>query len=174
MPEDLIMLRLTGTLDGTAVAVSSIFVDACRKAGFQPRLVQEAKETSTLLSLVAAGMGVALVPMTSRLFSFQGVVFRPLRNPLPVDLAVAWNRNNETPLLRSFLTLFDSLPTFQPFGPGRLEIRDGAIRVRAVVGVGVQIDPYKLESYPYLTWQTTTNCTPCFPTCPCFGTWRSS
>jgi len=55
-----------------------------------------------------------------------------------------------------------------------LEIRDGAIRVRAVVGVGVQIDPYKLESYPYLTWQTTTNCTPCFPTCPCFGTWRSS
>ena len=119
MPEDLIMLRLTGTLDGTAVAVSSIFVDACRKAGFQPRLVQEAKETSTLLSLVAAGMGVALVPMTSRLFSFQGVVFRPLRNPLPVDLAVAWNRNNETPLLRSFLTLFDSLPTFQPAGAAK-------------------------------------------------------
>ncbi|KAF0964526.1 MULTISPECIES: LysR substrate-binding domain-containing protein [Rhodococcus] len=100
-------------------AVSSIFVDACRKAGFQPRLVQEAKETSTLLSLVAAGMGVALVPMTSRLFSFQGVVFRPLRNPLPVDLAVAWNRNNETPLLRSFLTLFDSLPTFQPAGAAK-------------------------------------------------------
>lgn len=94
-------------------AVSTIFVDACRKAGFRPRLVQEAKETSTLLSLVAAGMGIALVPMTSRLFSFQGVVFRPLRNPPPVDLAVAWNRNNETPLLRSFLTLFDSLPTFQ-------------------------------------------------------------
>ncbi|HET7139360.1 MAG TPA: LysR substrate-binding domain-containing protein, partial [Arthrobacter sp.] len=57
-------------------AVSSIFVDACRGAGFQPRVVQEAKETSTLLSLVAAGMGIALVPMTSRMFSFQGVAFR--------------------------------------------------------------------------------------------------
>lgn len=91
-------------------AVSSIVVDACRKAGFQPRLVQEARETSTLLSLVAAGMGIALVPMTSRMFSFQGVVFRPLRNPPPVDLAVAWNRNTETPLLHSFLQLFDSLP----------------------------------------------------------------
>ncbi|WP_309076209.1 LysR substrate-binding domain-containing protein [Paenarthrobacter sp.] len=91
--------------------VSGIFQDTCRKAGFQPRLVQEAKETSTLLSLVAAGMGIALVPMTSRMFSFQGVVFRPLHNPPPVDLAVAWNRNNETPLIQSFLTLFDSLPS---------------------------------------------------------------
>jgi DNA-binding transcriptional LysR family regulator len=95
-------------------AVSSISVEACRKAGFQPRLVQEAKETSTLLSLVAAGMGVALVPMTSRMFSFQGVVFRPLRNPPPVDLAVAWNRNNETPLVRNFLALFDAFGTSRP------------------------------------------------------------
>jgi DNA-binding transcriptional LysR family regulator len=93
-------------------AVSSIVIDACRKAGFQPRLVQEARETSTLLSLVAAGMGIALVPMTARMFSFQGVVFRPLRGLYPVDLAVAWNRGNETPLLNGFLALFDSLPTF--------------------------------------------------------------
>lgn len=99
-------------------AVSSIVIDACRQAGFQPRLVQEAKETSTLLSLVAAGMGIALVPMTSRMFSFQGVVFRPLRNPPPVDLAVAWNRTNETPLMESFLALFDSLPVFPVPEPG--------------------------------------------------------
>jgi len=98
-------------------AVSSIVVDACRKAGFQPHLVQEARETSTLLSLVAAGMGIALVPMTSRMFSFQGVVFRPLRNPPPVDLAVAWNRNSETPLLRSFLNLFDTLHPSPPGSP---------------------------------------------------------
>ncbi len=95
-------------------AVSSIFIDACRKAGFRPRVVQEAKETSTLLSLVASGMGIALVPMTSRMFSFQGVAFRQLRNPPPVDLAVAWNSDKETPLLRAFLGLFDSLPAKQP------------------------------------------------------------
>ena len=95
-------------------AVSSVFTDACRKAGFQPRVVQEVKETSTLLSLVASGMGIALVPMTSRMFSFQGVAFRPLRNPPPMDLAVAWNSDKETPLLRAFLGLFDSLPAKQP------------------------------------------------------------
>lgn len=94
--------------------VNSIFVEACRKAGFQPLMVQEAKETSTLLSLVAAGMGIALVPMTSRMFSFQGVAFRPLLDAPPVDLAVAWIRTRETPLIRSFLALFDSLPVFQP------------------------------------------------------------
>jgi DNA-binding transcriptional LysR family regulator len=99
-------------------AVSSISADACRKAGFQPHLVQEARETSTLLSLVAAGMGIALVPMTSRMFSFQGVVFRPLRNPPPVDLAVAWNRNSETELLQNFLRLFDTLPASRPGQPG--------------------------------------------------------
>ncbi|MCT9624823.1 LysR family transcriptional regulator [Pseudarthrobacter equi] len=91
-------------------SVNTIFMDACRQAGFQPRMVQEAKETSTLLSLVAAGMGIALVPMTSRMFTFQGVAFRPLRNPPPVDLAVAWNRNNRTPLIDNFLALFDTLP----------------------------------------------------------------
>jgi DNA-binding transcriptional LysR family regulator len=95
-------------------AVSSTFIDACRKSGFQPRVVQEAKETSTLLSLVASGMGIALVPMTSRMYSFQGVAFRPLRNPPPMDLAVAWNSDKETPLLRAFLNLFDSLPANQP------------------------------------------------------------
>jgi DNA-binding transcriptional LysR family regulator len=94
--------------------VNGIFLNACRIAGFQPRLVQEAKETSTLLSLVSAGMGVALVPMTSRMFSFPGVVFRPLRNPPPVDLVVAWNRNNESALVQSFVTLFDSLPGSPP------------------------------------------------------------
>ncbi|MHA7291990.1 LysR substrate-binding domain-containing protein [Arthrobacter sp. MDT3-24] len=94
----------------TSSVVNGIFLDACRRAGFKPKLVQEANETSTLLSLVSAGMGIALVPMTSRMFSFEGVVFRPLRNPPPVDLAVAWNRNSESALIQNFLTLFDSLP----------------------------------------------------------------
>ena len=94
--------------------VNAIFVNSCRAAGFQPNLVQEANETSTLLSLVCAGMGIALVPMTAQMFSFQGVVFRPLRNPPLVDLAVAWKRDNENPLIRSFLALFDSLHAHQP------------------------------------------------------------
>lgn len=112
---DLPELALEGFIGypGNSV-VNGVFLDACRRAGFQPRLVQEARETSTLLSLVSAGMGLALVPMTSPMFTFQGVVFRPLRDPPRIDLAVAWNRNNESALIQKFLTLFDSLSGSTP------------------------------------------------------------
>src|SRR5207253_985457 len=88
--------------------------EACRREGFSPRVVQEAGETSTLLSLVAAGMGIALVPMTSRMFTFQGIVFRPVRNAPPVDLAVAWRAGDEAPLVRRFLDLLDTVPEPAP------------------------------------------------------------
>ena len=99
-----------------ASVVTRIFQDACRREGFTPRVVQEAGETSTLLSLVAAGMGVALVPMTSRMFTFQGIVFRPVRNAPPVDLAAAWRLGSETPLIRRFLELFETVPEPVPGG----------------------------------------------------------
>ncbi|GAA4371362.1 LysR substrate-binding domain-containing protein [Paeniglutamicibacter cryotolerans] len=89
-------------------AVNRIALEACRKTGFSPRVVQEAHETSTLLSFVSAGMGVALVPTTRRMFALQGIVFRALRNAPAVDLAVAWKAGNESALLLKFLDLFDS------------------------------------------------------------------
>ncbi|WP_369045696.1 LysR substrate-binding domain-containing protein [Sinomonas sp. P10A9] len=93
----------------TQSVVTRIFRDACRREGFIPRVVQEAAETSTLLALVAAGMGIALVPMSTRGFAFQGIEFRPVRNAPSVDLAVAWRRGARTPLVRRFLTLFDTV-----------------------------------------------------------------
>ena len=90
--------------------VTRIFREACRAQGFTPRVVQEAGETSTLLSLVAAGMGIALVPMTSHMFTFQSIVFHPLRHAPLVDLAVAWRADETTPLVRRFLGLFDTIP----------------------------------------------------------------
>lgn len=89
--------------------VTRIFREACHREGFTPRVVQEAAETSTLLALVAAGMGLALVPMATRGFAFQGIVFRPVRNAPPVDLAVAWRRGGGTPLVRRFVALFDTV-----------------------------------------------------------------
>jgi DNA-binding transcriptional LysR family regulator len=94
----------------TDSVVTRIFREACRNEGFTPNVVQEAAETSTLLSLVAAGMGLALVPMTSRMFTFQGIVFRPIRNAPLVDLAVGWRVGSETQLVRRFLDLFDTVP----------------------------------------------------------------
>lgn len=53
-------------------------MQACRLAGFQPREIVEVRETSTLVTFVAAGIGVALVPEPVRSLSIDGVVYRPV------------------------------------------------------------------------------------------------
>lgn len=53
----------------------------CRSAGFTPRIGQEAIQVQTLVSLVASGMGVALVPGVARAYSNPHVVFVPLTDP---------------------------------------------------------------------------------------------
>lgn len=80
---------------------------ACRQAGFAPRIVQEARLMHTILSLVAAGMGVSLVPEGARTMRISGVAFVPLAG-LPEDLAwelaMAWRRNDRR---RALLQLLD-------------------------------------------------------------------
>lgn len=91
-------------------AVSGITLEATGRRGFRPRVVQEAGETSTLLSFVAAGLGVALVPTTRRNFALRGIVFRPLRDAPAVDLAIAWRRGNDSALITNFVALFGGDP----------------------------------------------------------------
>jgi DNA-binding transcriptional LysR family regulator len=51
----------------------------CRQAGFTPRVAQEAQATPTIIALVAAGLGVALVPASMQSINVGGVIYRPLR-----------------------------------------------------------------------------------------------
>jgi DNA-binding transcriptional LysR family regulator len=51
----------------------------CRHAGFAPQVVQEALSAVTMVGLVAAGLGVALVPESFQRIEASGVAFRPLR-----------------------------------------------------------------------------------------------
>lgn len=77
--------------------------ELCRQAGFQPRITQVAGEASTMLSFVAAGGGVAIVPARMQALQLEGVVYRDLENAPEVDLAVAWRREDRSALLRNFL-----------------------------------------------------------------------
>lgn len=52
----------------------------CSEAGFVPRIAQPARETSTMLALVAAGLGVSVVPSVYARICPPGVVLRPLRH----------------------------------------------------------------------------------------------
>ena len=67
-------------------------VDAtCADHGFSPIVAMEVAETSTLVSFVAAGAGVALVPASARQMSVTGAVYRPLAGGTHlVELAMCW------------------------------------------------------------------------------------
>jgi len=79
---------------------------ACEAHGFVPNVVLQAAETATLVSFVAAGMGVALVPASAAHLRMRGAVYRPLAERTPgVELALAWRSDDERPLTRRALEL---------------------------------------------------------------------
>ena len=62
----------------------------CADAGFAPRIRHEVSETSTLVTLVAAGLGVAVVPAPTADLDIAGVTYRQLEPAsLGVDLVAA-------------------------------------------------------------------------------------
>ncbi|MDP9696451.1 UNVERIFIED_ORG: DNA-binding transcriptional LysR family regulator [Arthrobacter globiformis] len=86
----------------------------CRKAGFQPRISQVISETSTMLSLVAAGGGVAIIPASIRALQLEGVVYRDIEEAPEVELAVAWRREDRSALLHNFLGVVRTATTDLP------------------------------------------------------------
>ena len=80
--------------------------DACAAHGFKPLAAHEVAETATLVSFVAAGLGVSLVPASVRNMTVAGAVYRPLEHDATrVELAVAWRRDDERPVLARALAL---------------------------------------------------------------------
>jgi DNA-binding transcriptional LysR family regulator len=76
----------------------------CLRHGFRPRVAQEANQTHTVVALVAAGIGVALVPTSAQRMGLAGVAYRPLREATPLSrTAVAWRRSDPSPVLAAFL-----------------------------------------------------------------------
>ena len=85
--------------------VHDAVLDACQTAGFTPRATEVA-ETSTLVSFVAAGLGVALVPESVQHLRITGAVYRPLADTSPtVELAVATRRGETSPAVRQVLAV---------------------------------------------------------------------
>lgn len=66
----------------------------------------EVAETATLVSFVAAGLGVSLVPESVSHMTVEGAVYRPLSGGGDtVDLAIAWRRGNDSPVLERALAV---------------------------------------------------------------------
>ena len=80
---------------------------ACfRDAGLTPHISQEAIQMQTIVGLVSAGMGIALVPQSVSNLKRPGVQYRELaHNPHVVETGLAWRRDNASPVLHAFLDL---------------------------------------------------------------------
>lgn len=79
--------------------------ETCAKHGFKPVVALEVSETATLVSFVAAGIGVSLVPQTVTRFMVAGAVYRPLTEPTHVELALAHRTDDDAPVLTRALEI---------------------------------------------------------------------
>jgi DNA-binding transcriptional LysR family regulator len=82
----------------------SRIVAMCAQAGFTPKVIQRASQIHTVVGLVGAGMGVAIVPGTARNLRPRGVHFLAIVDrPEPVHVALAWQHGKkDLPAVRSF------------------------------------------------------------------------
>jgi len=79
-------------------------MDACRRAGFVPKVAQEAWLMQTIIGLVAANMGIALVPASVQNLHRTGVVYKLLQDSsIEVSMGVIWRRDEALPTVERFL-----------------------------------------------------------------------
>ena len=84
--------------------MNSVLLAVCTDAGFVRRVRHEVMETSTLVTLVAAGLGVAIVPAPTSVLEIAGVRYRPLMpETLGLDLLAAHLASNHSALIANVL-----------------------------------------------------------------------
>ncbi|MBH8554240.1 LysR family transcriptional regulator [Nostocaceae cyanobacterium CENA357] len=75
-----------------------------QQENFKPNITQEAIQMQTIIGLVSAGMGVAVIPSSLQNLQRSGIVYRPIFEQAPViETAVIWQHNGLTPIVENFL-----------------------------------------------------------------------
>ncbi|MEW6167747.1 MAG: LysR family transcriptional regulator [Pseudomonadota bacterium] len=94
-------------------------VSACHSAGFSPRIVQETSQVTSIVNLVAAGLGVSIVPASMQQVHTEGVSYRPIRKPAPkARLSLIYRAaDRDAPQLQKLQALTRRLAAADP--PGR-------------------------------------------------------
>lgn len=106
--------------DSRDSAVNDAAVRACRQAGFAPNRAHEASGTPVLLALVAAGLGVALLPSSVRTLPMAGLTIRDLGDAGAIDVALAWRSGSDNPIVEAVAAAIGSAfdePTSTPPHP---------------------------------------------------------
>ena len=86
----------------------SIFLAACQRAGFFPKIVQEVSQMVTKIMLVASGAGVALVPASFATLQMPDVAYVPVREgrrPMAYSLAFVTQARQGNAMVDAFIQL---------------------------------------------------------------------
>ena len=95
-----------------------------RKLGLEPKVGFEARELQTALGLVAAGVGIALVPSSVRRLGRNDVRYLALDEAeITSPIIVSFRSNDNSPLLARFLS---SIPDLEAPGPNSSDVRRGS------------------------------------------------
>lgn len=84
-------------------------ISLCQQADFSPTVAQEAMQMQTIVSLVAAEMGIAIVPESLQHLQRTGVVYKAIQEPTSkVAIAMIWRCNDTSPTVQHFLEVVRS------------------------------------------------------------------
>lgn len=81
----------------------------CRAHGFTPRITQHARQMQTVISLIAGGMGVALVPASIAKLKMAGVDYHRVKGAkADIEIGVIHRSDTETPIMKNFIVTLKS------------------------------------------------------------------
>ncbi|MFL9677173.1 LysR substrate-binding domain-containing protein [Pseudomonas marginalis] len=81
-------------------------LNLARDAGFSPHFAQEAGEAMTIIGLVAAGLGVSVLPASYQRIRIDGVVYRTLLDQEAVTAVwLVQRKGAQTPMAKAFVEL---------------------------------------------------------------------
>jgi DNA-binding transcriptional LysR family regulator len=106
----------------SGVGIYEHIIALCAKRSFSPAVVQEAMDSSTIVGLAAAGLGVAVVPSELQCINVPHVLVRPLADDDAVtDLLLASRAGEPSALLASFRHMVQASVTASKRESSRVE-----------------------------------------------------
>jgi DNA-binding transcriptional LysR family regulator len=89
-------------------------ISFCQQAGFSPHVVQEAIQMQTIISLVAAEMGVAIVPLSLQNLQRTGVIYKPFSQETPqAAIALITKKDDASPAVQKFFDIVQQVTVQQ-------------------------------------------------------------
>jgi DNA-binding transcriptional LysR family regulator len=93
-----------------AAGFREMILHLCHSAGYTPSSMQDGHQMTTMLCLVASGLGAALVPQSARRITLEGVVFKPVLEEAPmIDLYAIWLKSRHHRLVHDVLAAIGDL-----------------------------------------------------------------